>query len=160
MVLTGGAGRVSAALRLLAENRAPALLVSGVGNAEFPDLARRAGLGASLADRVTIGHAAATTRGNAVETADWARGIGARSLIVVTSGYHMARALAELSRVMPGVALYPVSVLPAGERLGLRLLAGEYTKFLAAGLGLTRWGDDLLDPHADTRRPSDERKGG
>jgi len=143
VALTGGAERVETALRLLAHGRARLLLVSGVGGAaDFLELAHRAGVPASLADQVTLGRAAASTRGNAEETADWVQQKKIRSLIVVTAGYHMPRALAELGRALPGVALYPVAVLPPALRDGggtaaLRLLAGEYTKWLAAEAGLT-----------------------
>jgi uncharacterized SAM-binding protein YcdF (DUF218 family) len=148
VALTGGAGRVETALRLLAAGQAEQLLISGVGGAaEFRSLAQRAGVDPRLGSRVTLGRAAATTRGNAAETADWARDKNIRSLIVVTSGYHMPRALAELARALPDVALYPVTVQPPAPREGgepgmLRLLAGEYTKFLAAEVGLS-----ALDPH-------------
>lgn len=145
VALTGGAGRVEAALRLLAEGQAQQLLISGVGGtAEFSALAHRAGVDPELGSRVTLGRTAATTRGNATETADWARDKNIRSLIVVTSGYHMPRALAELGRALPGVPLFPAPVLPPPPREAgmLRLLAGEYTKFLAAEVGLS-----ALDPH-------------
>ena len=147
VALTGGAGRVEAALRLLADGRARLLLVSGVGgSAEFSELAHRAGVDPHLAGRVTLGRAAASTRGNAAETADWARGNAIRSLIVVTASYHMPRALAELGRSLPEVTLHPAPVLPPGLRAGhqvavLRLLAAEYTKWLAAEIGLS-----ALDP--------------
>jgi uncharacterized SAM-binding protein YcdF (DUF218 family) len=143
VALTGGAERVETALHLLAGGRARLLLVSGVGGAtEFNELAHRAGVPASLAARVTLGRAAASTHGNAAETAAWVRENAIRSLIVVTAGYHMPRALAELGRTLPGVTLYPVSVLPPALRgargaATLRLLAGEYTKWLAAEVGLT-----------------------
>jgi uncharacterized SAM-binding protein YcdF (DUF218 family) len=142
VALTGGAERVRAGLLLLADHRADRLLVTGIGgHAGLRDLARVAGLDpAPLAGRVTLGTGAASTRGNAEETAAWARANGLRSLIVVTAAYHMPRALAEISRALPDVALYPASVSPprASERLGgVRLLAGEYTKYLGAELGLT-----------------------
>ena len=38
------------------------------------------------------------------------------SLIVVTAGYHMPRALAELRRALPDVTLYPVPVQPPAMR--------------------------------------------
>jgi uncharacterized SAM-binding protein YcdF (DUF218 family) len=154
VALTGGAGRVETALRLLADGHARLLLVSGVGGAaEFIQLARRAGVDPALHDRVTLGRMAASTRGNAAETAAWAQANNIRSLIVVTAGYHMPRALAELSRTLPGVVLLPAPVLPAEPGhtgASLRLLAGEYTKFLAteAGLsGLASRGDEG-PPHA------------
>ncbi len=147
VALTGGAGRVELALRLLADGRARLLLVSGVGgDAGFGDLARLAGVDSHLKARVTLGRAAASTHGNAAETAEWAQTNTLHSLIVVTASYHMPRALAELGRSLPGVVLYPAPVQPASLRNGLRegnqaavlrLLASEYTKFLAAEAGLS-----------------------
>lgn len=138
--LTGGAGRVERALRLLANGQADRLLISGVGRAEFPELAQRAGVDPVLGARVTLGHAAVNTRGNALEVADWARRASLRSVIVVTSTYHMPRALLELRRVAPHLELYPVAVVPPLDRdfFRLRVLAGEYVKFLAAAFGLSR----------------------
>ncbi len=136
VALTGGPGRVETALRLLAEGRARVALVSGVGGAaEFAALARRAGVDPALGARVTLGRAAHTTRGNAAETAAWAHANAIRSLIVVTAAYHMPRALTELARTLPEVALHPAPVQP--EHAGWRRLAGEYSKFLAATVGLT-----------------------
>jgi uncharacterized SAM-binding protein YcdF (DUF218 family) len=143
VVLTGGAGRVEAALHLLADGRARVLLVSGVGGAaDFADLAHLARVDPHLGSRVTLGREAASTRGNAAETADWARSNAIRSLIVVTAGYHMPRALTELGRALPEVVLYPAPVLPPALRGGaqaavLPMLVGEYSKFLAAEIGLT-----------------------
>ncbi len=142
VALTGGAERVRAGLLLLSDRRAEHLLVTGIGgHAGFRDLAREAGLDPGpLANRVTLGSGAASTRGNADEIAAWARANGLHSLIVVTASYHMPRALAEISRALPDVALYPAGVSPprAGEWFGrARLLAEEYTKYLGAELGLT-----------------------
>ena len=140
VVLTGGADRVAAGLRLLAEGRGRILLVSGVGGAaEFADLARQAGADRALESRVTLGRIAESTYGNALETAAWARARNLASLLVVTSDYHMPRAIAELSRALPGVALYPAAVSPRspGRVATWGLLAAEYTKFLAAEAGLS-----------------------
>lgn len=146
VALTGGAQRIEVALRLLAQDRARLLLVSGVApGAELPELARRAGVDPEkLAPRVTLGRQARTTLGNAAETASWARANNVRSLIVVTAGYHMPRALAELRRALPDAALHPVTVLPPAMRHGaassrLWLLAEEYTKWLAVESGLSRF---------------------
>lgn len=143
VALTGGADRVETALHLLAEGRADWLLVSGIGGgAELSALARRSGVDAApLAAQVRLGRQATSTRGNAAETAIWVRDKGIRSLIVVTGWYHMPRALAELHRAVPAVRLYPSPVDPDAARLPLlamtRLLAEEYTKYLAARLDLT-----------------------
>jgi len=147
VVLTGGADRIEAALRLLANRAAERLLVSGIGGgADLKDLERTAGVDpVPFVGRVTLGRGAATTHDNAAETASWARRAGVHSLIVVTAAYHMPRALTEIGRALPGVKLYPAPVLPPGilradgwpTASGLKLLAGEWNKLLAAKLGLT-----------------------
>jgi uncharacterized SAM-binding protein YcdF (DUF218 family) len=160
VALTGGADRVETALRLLAAGRAGKLLLSGIGgNAELATLAHRAGIDPlPIAARVTLGRNATTTRGNADETAAWARENAIRSLIVVTAGYHMPRALAEIGRAAPNLTLYPMPVTPrplreAGTAQGLRLIAEEYVKFLAATLDLTA----LLPPRGRPDLPHDPK---
>ena len=150
VVLTGGADRVRAGLLLLAAHRADHLLVSGIGgHAGFASLARHAGIDpAPLATRVTLGRGATSTRGNAAEIAAWARANGLHSLIVVTAFYHMPRALTEIARALPDVTLYPAPVYPTPlspngaeeSPTGLRLLADEYTKYIATALGLSALG--------------------
>ena len=87
-----------------------------------------------------LGYAAEDTRGNAEETAEWAREHGFRSVIVVTARYHMPRALEEFAHVMPGVTLiaYPVEngsvdVAAWWRHKGTAiLLQREYMKYLAS----------------------------
>jgi uncharacterized SAM-binding protein YcdF (DUF218 family) len=143
VALTGGADRVETALHLLAEGRAAWLLVSGIGpGTDLTSLAKRTGVDAApLAARIELGRQATSTRGNAVETAAWVQAKHIHSLIVVTAWYHMPRALTELARAVPGVVLYPAPVDPEGSHqpdLAMaRLLAEEYSKYLAARLDLT-----------------------
>jgi uncharacterized SAM-binding protein YcdF (DUF218 family) len=161
VVLTGGPERIETGFLLLAAGHAPALLVSGLGSAlDAAELARRAALDpAALAGRVTLGRAATSTHTNAAETAAWARREKIHSLIVVTAGYHMPRALAELRPALPGVTLYPAPVF-AGMRRGpgqvkapqikapsWRLLAEEYVKWLAVELGLSALAPPLERAH-------------
>lgn len=152
VVLTGGAERVQTALEMLVAGDAGRLLVSGIGGgADLRDLASHAGVDSRpVARYVTLGRGAASTHGNAEETAAWVRANDIRSLIVVTAFYHMPRALAEIGRAIPGVTLYPVPVLPPELRgarpvtswTGLRLLTEEYAKLVAAELGLTSFERD------------------
>lgn len=144
VALTGGADRVETALRLLQAHRARWLLLSGIGyGVDLAVLAHRAGVDpAPLAGHVTLGRQATSTRGNALETAAWARDHDIGTLIVVTAFYHMPRALTELHRALPGVALYPEPVLAPqpggiGRVVTLRLIAEEYTKHLLAVAGIT-----------------------
>jgi uncharacterized SAM-binding protein YcdF (DUF218 family) len=151
VVLTGGADRIAAGLRLLDEGRGRVLLISGVGHGvDLPNLTRGSGVDlAKIAGRITLGHAATSTTGNAGETAAWVHAENLRSLIVVTASYHMLRAMTELQRSLPGIRLTPAPVLPpalrgAGSLATMRLLAHEYTKWLASEIGLTRLGADQV----------------
>ncbi len=149
VVLTGGADRIGTALRLLQDGVAPLLLVSGVpAHVELADLVRHTPAEPHLAldrwsPRIKLGHAAASTAGNADEIAPWVRENGVHTLIVVTAGYHMQRALIEIGRAAPDIVLYPVPVQPPALRgrpdLGtLALLSNEYDKWIAARLHLAR----------------------
>jgi uncharacterized SAM-binding protein YcdF (DUF218 family) len=139
VALTGGAGRVELALHLLANGQADRLLVSGIGgHTDLQAIGRFSGVDtAALANRVALGRFAASTRGNAVETAAWAEQNRIGSLIVVTSAYHMPRALAELHMAIPAVSLYPQPV-GSGD-MGMRLAAEEYSKYVLTVSGLSVW---------------------
>lgn len=144
VALTGGAERIATALQLLADGRARLLLVSGVAReTTLAALAERVGFDAApLAERITLGYTATSTVGNAAEAAAWARRFDMHAVIVVTASYHMRRAMIEIGRALPGVRLIAYPVLPAALHEGgphiIRLLAGEYTKWLLAWLGLDR----------------------
>ena len=144
VVLTGGADRIEKALHLLADGRAPRLLVSGVARrADLGDVARRVPLDEDQVGRVTLDHIAQSTLGNAAETASWARTHDVKRLIVVTAGYHMPRALLELRHALPEVELHPVPVLSPALRgkppaTTIRMLASEFDKLLAVRIGLAR----------------------
>ncbi|GIX10781.1 YdcF family protein [Elioraea sp.] len=146
VVLTGGEGRVAEGLRLLAADPQARLLVSGVHHdAPLAALERPPGIDpAALAPRITLGRRAASTRGNAEEAAEWARAQGLTTLVVVTAGYHMPRALVMLRRALPEAQLVAHPVTPAPFRTSgwwrrpdaLRIAIAEYLKLLAALAGL------------------------
>jgi len=162
VVLTGGADRIATGLRLLQEGRGRALLISGVGKgAELASVSHGTGIDTGkLAPRITLGRTATTTIGNADETAAWVDREHLHSLLVVTASYHMMRAMTELQRTLPGVRLIAAPVLPPALRSGgslatIRLLAHEYTKWLAAELGLTRLQADAAGEPAKVDRQVD-----
>jgi uncharacterized SAM-binding protein YcdF (DUF218 family) len=142
VVLTGGSQRLTSAFELMAAHRARWLFVSGV-NRET-DLARLPGAAALSADElaccVVLGHDADDTIGNAVETAAFVRSHAIASLRLVTSSYHMPRALLELRRALPGMRIVEHPVFPAGFRQddwwrwpgSASLVVLEYNKYLAA----------------------------
>jgi uncharacterized SAM-binding protein YcdF (DUF218 family) len=170
VVLTGGSSRVSDAMEVLAGGYGKRLLISGVHPTNAAsDISR------SLPDNqqllsccVDLDRSAVNTRSNAAETRRWAHERGFKSLIVVTSNYHMPRAIVELSHAMPDIRLIPFVVV--GEKwrdepwwtsgATLRLLLSEYVKYVAAevrvrladiGLDLT---PELADHPAGSPPPS------
>ena len=175
VVLTGGSSRVADAMELLAGGYGKRLLISGVHpTSGASDISR------SLSDNqsnqswlsccVDLDRSAVNTRSNAAETRRWARERGFTSLIVVTSNYHMPRAIVELSHAMPDIALIPFAVVGDKWRdepwwtsgATLRLLLSEYVKYVAAELRvrLADAGLDLTPEPAEStgslapRRPS------
>ncbi|WP_244613533.1 YdcF family protein [Methylosinus sp. Ce-a6] len=142
VVLTGGSDRVQEAGGLLARGQARRLLITGVNRAtRGREIAKLLPVSRELFDCcVDLGYRARDTVGNALETRDWARarGIARGSLIVVTSNYHMPRALAELAAALPEAELYPFSVVSDHLRVEdwlddaavARLIAAEYVKYL------------------------------
>ncbi len=142
VVFTGGTARIDGAMALLAEGRAQRLLISGVNpNVSRDVIADMVGeaLRPQLDCCVDIDHARDTVE-NASSAGRWASNLSFSSLIVVTSGYHMPRSMAELASAMPGVRLIAFPV--ANPDLDLEgwwrnptafsLLAREYGKYLAA----------------------------
>lgn len=154
VVLTGGSSRVSDAVDLLASGYGKRLLISGVHwSSSAGEISRTLRENKSwLSCCVDLDYSAVDTRGNATETRRWAQERGFRSLIVVTSNYHMPRAIVEFSHSMPDVLLIPFPVI--GEKWrdepwwssgqAARLLVTEYAKFLAAGVRVHI--DDLVSP--------------
>lgn len=156
VVLTGGSSRVADAMELLDKGFGRRLLISGVHpTSTIAEISR------SLPDSqhlltccVDLDKSAVNTRSNAVGTRRWAQERGFKSLIVVTSNYHMPRALAELSYEMPDLTLYPFAVIGESWRdepwwasaTILRLLLSEYTKYVAVELRvrLSMIGIDLI----------------
>jgi uncharacterized SAM-binding protein YcdF (DUF218 family) len=142
VVLTGGSSRVSDAMELLAAGYGKRLLISGVHpTSAAADISRSLQESQSLFNCcVDLDHSAVNTRSNAAETRRWVHERGFKSLIVVTSNYHMPRAIVELSHAMPDISLVPFAVV--GEKWreepwwrsggALRLLLSEYVKYLAA----------------------------
>jgi uncharacterized SAM-binding protein YcdF (DUF218 family) len=154
VVLTGGASRITDAIELLAAGRGKRLLISGANPATTSGEISRLNpdYGGIVSCCVDFDRSL-NTLGNAIETKHWAQSRGFRSLIVVTSSYHMPRAIAEIAHQLPDVALLPFPVIT--DKLHaeawwthgptMKLMLSEYLKYMAARMRIR------LDPAATAR---------
>jgi uncharacterized SAM-binding protein YcdF (DUF218 family) len=172
VVLTGGASRISDAIELLAAGRGRRLLISGVNRATTsgeisrlnPDYGRMLNCCVDF-DR------SLNTLGNAIETKHWAHSQGFRSLIVVTSSYHMPRAIAEISHQLPDVALLPFPVIADKLHVEpwwmrgttMKLMFSEYLKYVVAQMRIrldpgSTPGAAAAAPKAEVARAASSRR--
>jgi len=149
VVLTGAASRIPDAIELLAAERGKRLLITGVHRAtSASEIARLTPLYSKyFTCCIDLDKSALNTFGNALETRRWAREHNFNSLIIVTSNWHMPRAMAEVAHQLPDTALIAYPVMsekvksePWWQSLDTtRFLFAEYLKYLFA---LTRMGID------------------
>jgi uncharacterized SAM-binding protein YcdF (DUF218 family) len=141
VALTGGGERLDTAVALLERGVGKRLLVSGVSQETTKEtVGKMADGGRRFACCADIGYAAEDTHGNAEETAEWAHDNHFARLVVVTSRYHMPRALQEFSAAMPDETLIPYPVDQSRIDLSgwwlhartVTLLHREYVKYLAS----------------------------
>lgn len=142
VALTGAAARIPDAIELLATERGKRLLITGVHRATSArEIARLTPLYSKyFICCIDLDRSALNTFGNALETRRWARGHNFNSLIVVTSNWHMPRAMAELEHQLPDVSLIAYPVISEKAKAepwwsnadSARLLFLEYLKYLLA----------------------------
>jgi uncharacterized SAM-binding protein YcdF (DUF218 family) len=164
IVLTGGADRLAEGFHLLDRGLAKKLLISGVAQGvtlkqlvdRLDDRQANAPSAEELSCCVTLGYEAASTAGNAEESAQWLHGNGSTSVRLVTANYHMLRSLLEFRRSIPDITVIPNPVFPSEVRdrywfvrpRTVMLIINEYHKYLVA-LGralpseLRRWSSSL-----------------
>lgn len=141
VVWTGrGGGRLSAATKLLEDQKGERLLISGV-NAQNSraDIAKLLGISKELDSCcVDLDYAAEDTIGNARETKMWADALGYEHIILVTSSYHMPRAKIEIRNAVGPIRItpYPVKSTENGrwwkDRKQFDRYAQEYVKLLGS----------------------------
>ena len=155
IVLTGGSNRVSAGLDLLAQGKIRNLLISGVHkNATRREVIKEAGYEKKLPDCcITLGHEAENTIGNAQEAHKWLTQHETATVYIVTSNYHMPRAMMEFRHALPNMTLlsYPVKPIDFDpqERGFWKLMFLEYHKFLMTAVRIK------IFPQATTPMPEE-----
>lgn len=150
VVLTGGSGRVEYGFELLASGYGDALFISGV-NEKVPQddifknlpLFTRHMVGALSGGRITLGRAAENTIGNAEESTQWIHERGYHHILLVTSDYHMPRALTEFKMMLHDDVMITPAAIDSGnyrnfswltDHATRNLVLSEFHKLLAAKL--------------------------
>jgi len=126
VVWTGkGGGRLEAGAHLLLKRKGERLLISGVNSEDCC---------------LDLDYEAKNTIGNAYETTAWAKALGFKHVILVTSAYHMPRAEIEMGAATSQIKVTPFPVLNQTEGKWyldsnrLKRLLQEYTKLLISYL--------------------------
>jgi uncharacterized SAM-binding protein YcdF (DUF218 family) len=135
VVLTGAAGRIEHAIDVLKAGKAKHLLVDGVDpSVTKADLAHRiSGSAKWLACCVDLGSESVDTRSNAEEAGRWLAGHQYKSLRLITSDWHMRRALYEFHRALP--RKYEIVSDAVRTEPSFLTLFGEYNKLLLRRIG-------------------------
>lgn len=141
IVLTGGRNRISEGIKLLNENLADKLFISGVPeNISIGQIEKQAKIKADDENKIELGRKAKNTIENAIETEEWIKKNNIKSIRLVTSSYHIPRSLQEfIVYVTMGndleVVLNPIYSPNVNHKWWkswgtFRLLMMEYNKFL------------------------------
>lgn len=139
IVLTGGGGpRIEHGLALQNQGLADRVLITGVNPSTTKADLESIGDAETLDCCVDLGPWARSTRGNAAESRAWLDSHGYETALLVTSDFHLPRAMLELRHAAPDVELIGVPVASdfAPEKGWMSkpsswaLLAGEYVKYL------------------------------
>ena len=111
VVLTGGTNRIKTGLSLMQKMNAEYMLISGVNkNVKqtelFPNMDEKE------LKKITLGYEALDTVGNAQEIKSWIKEKEIKSILIVTSFYHMPRSIFEIKKVVKNVRIMPWTVFP------------------------------------------------
>jgi len=136
VAITGGKGRIEHGATLLAEGKGKRLLIAGADpSVRKVDLVRRLGGKEKLFDCcVDLGSESVDTRSNAEEAKRWIEQHHYKSMRLVTSDWHMRRALYEFNRQFDN----DVGIIPDAVRTepNFMTLFAEYNKYLLRRLSV------------------------
>ncbi|MBG77664.1 MAG: hypothetical protein CL570_01355 [Alphaproteobacteria bacterium] len=144
VVLTGGEGRLDTGLNLFAAKRGLYLFITSVYEQISEDDIRARWKGATPLPIccIFLDREADTTAQNALMARQWVEHFAATSeneekitsIRLVTSNYHMPRALIDFKRILPDVTVYPHPIISPNARKRDKtywlLLLQEYHKYL------------------------------
>ena len=129
VALTGGADRIQTAVQKLNERGLKDLLISGVNKSVPPDEILKH-LQISKECQPTLGYWAENTAQNAVEVSDWVLENHFHSILLVTSFYHMPRAMFEILKHNEELIIVPYPVFPKSFNNSVEWVRTKYAWFL------------------------------
>ena len=138
VVLTGGRHRIEEGIALLNSGIGKKLFISGVSKrSSLADIEKKSKVKINDAQHIDLGYEATDTIGNAAEIKKWVEDNHIGSIRLVTSNYHLTRALEEISvyRLPIVIIAHPVYSEKVERKwwrsfATFKLLATEYNKFL------------------------------
>ena len=151
VILTGGANRIKDGLKIIqdfknSKNINYKILVSGTGMG-FTKSSLKKKLGPNFNSQliqccIDLDGVSKNTLTNASETFKWAYKNDIKEFILITSNYHMPRAILEFKNVMPNLKIYTYAITPKKHDIEnwlssyqtFSLVFTEYCKFIIAGL--------------------------
>lgn len=138
VVFTGGRNRIAEAVRLLNNDMAEHLFISGVeSHTKMKDIAKKIKITIKHPEKIELGYNATNTIENALEIKDWIEKNNIKSIRLITSNYHTPRSLAELKALH--LSLVVIAAPVYSERVSqywwqswgtFKLIFSEYNKYL------------------------------
>ena len=140
VVLTGGRNRIAEGVKLLNQNFADKLFISGVSpHVTIEAIEKESHTHINAPEKVILGFKATNTIENAQEIKEWIEQNNIHSVRLVTSNYHLPRSMAELSAYnLPlKITAYPVYSEKVSDSWWkswgtFKFIFAEYNKFLFA----------------------------
>ena len=151
VILTGGANRIKDGLKIIqdfknSKNINYKILVSGTGMG-FTKSSLKKKLGPNFNPNliqccIDLDSVSKNTFTNASETFKWARKNDIKEFILITSNYHMPRAILEFKNIMPKLKIYTYAIIPKKHNIEkwlnsyetFNLIFTEYCKYIFASL--------------------------
>ena len=138
VVLTGGRNRIPEAVSLLNDGKAEKLFISGVPkDVSLDEISKRKDIQITTDREIALDNKSTNTIENAIEACGWMENNNIGSIRLVTSNYHIPRALEEFKAQNGNIIIiaHPVysenvSKNPFDSWHIFALIASEYNKFL------------------------------
>lgn len=151
VILTGGTNRIKDGLKIIEDFKKTnkknyKILVSGTG-VGFTKNSLKKKLGPNFNPQlieccIDLDSVSKNTFTNASETFKWARKNDINEYILITSNYHMPRAILEFKNIMPNLKIYTYAITPDKHKIEnwlssyqtFGLVFTEYFKYIVASL--------------------------